>query len=88
MVVNPVVLCSEVGVGDRGRNLWGNQLDAPLTPVSVPQDPDRTKKQRFLKKIHNNAQRVFEKTGRVLEREFRRQEVATMNGLCCCEERC
>lgn len=38
MVVNPVVLCSEVGVGDRGRGLWGNQLDAPLTPVSVPQE--------------------------------------------------
>lgn len=43
MVVNLVVLCSKVGVGDRGRNLWGNQLGAP-------QDPDRIKQQKFLKK--------------------------------------
>lgn len=34
MVANLGVLCSEVGVGNRGRNLWGNQLGAPLTSVS------------------------------------------------------
>lgn len=40
MVITSAVLRPEVGVGDCGRNLWGNQFGAPLTPVS---DPDRTK---------------------------------------------
>lgn len=37
----------------------GNQLGAPLTSVSVPQNPDRTKQQEFLKKMNSHAQRVF-----------------------------